>query len=221
MTVDPKDPSTPVAPVPGLVRSKGVDLGVRTEVVPGLQTSLSAFLLDFDSELVFVGDEGTTEPSRPSRRVGFEFSNYYRPLKWLTLDADLAYTKARFTDDNPVGNRIPEAVEGVASVALAIDHVGPYYGALQWRYFGPRPLIEDNSVRSHSTSTLNGRIGIKINPRMRFELEGFNLTNRKDSAIDYFYESRLANEPLGSSTPDIHFHPIESRSFRLTMIVNF
>lgn len=121
----------------------------------------------------------------------------------------------------PQGDRVPEAVEGVASVALAVDHVGPYFGALQLRYFGPRPLIEDNSVRSRATTTLNGRIGYKINRKMRIELEGFNLTNRQDSTIDYYYASRLPNEPVGSSTADIHFHPIESRSFRVTFTVNF
>ena len=53
---------------------------------------------------------------------------------------------------------------------MAIDNVGPYFGALQLRYFGPRPLTEDNSVRSKSTTTLNGRIGYRINPKLKFPL---------------------------------------------------
>jgi TonB dependent receptor len=107
----------------------------------------------------------------------------------------------------------------VASLALAVDNLGPYFGALQLRYFGPRPLIEDNSVRSKSTATLNGRIGYKISPKVKLELEGFNLTNRRDSAIDYYYTSQLKGETV--PVADIHFHPIESRSFRLTLIANF
>jgi uncharacterized protein involved in outer membrane biogenesis len=91
---------------------------------------------------------------------------------------------------------------------------------LQYRYFGPRPLIEDNSVRSASTATLNGRIGYKISPTMRVELEAFNLTNRQASAIDYYYASRLQGEAAGGVN-DTHFHPIESRSFRLSLAVNF
>ncbi|MDB5762827.1 MAG: tonB-dependent Receptor Plug domain protein [Herminiimonas sp.] len=220
ITVDPKSGS-PVDRVTPLVRSKGLEVGVRTEIIPGLQSSFALYRLDFDSELLFTGDAGTTEPSRPSRRYGFEFNNYYKAAKWLTIDADLAFARARFREFDLVGDRIPGAVEGVASVALAVDNVGPYFGALQLRYFGPRPLIEDNSVRSRPTATLNGRIGYKINPKMRIELEGFNLTNRSDSAIDYYYASRLASEPPGSSTQDIHFHPIESRSFRLTLTANF
>ena len=211
-----------------MVRSKGVEVGVRTEAITGLQSTLSFYQLNFDSELIFQGDAGTTAAGRPSRRTGFEFSNYYKPTKWLTIDADLAFAKARFRDFDPVGNRIPGSIEGVASLAASVDNLGPYYGGVQLRYFGPRPLIEDNSVRSKSTATLNGRIGYKISPKVRIALEGFNLTNRKDNAIDYFYESRLANEPrlfgadgFPKGTLDKHSHPIETRSFRVNLIVNF
>ena len=219
ITVDPKT-GDPADKVPPLVRSKGYEVGVRTSVVPGLQTSLSVYRLDFDSELIFAGDAGTTEAGRPSRRTGFELANYYKLSDWLTVDADIAFARARFRDTLPVGERIPGSVEGVASFALAFDNVGPYFGALQVRYFGPRPLLEDDSVRSKSTATLNGRIGYKFNKDVRIELEGFNLTNRKASAIDYYYTSRLPGE-AAEGVSDIHFHPIESRSFRVSLSANF
>ena len=221
LTVDPKT-GDPADKVPALVRSKGLEVGVRTSFVPGLQTSLSIYRLDFASELVFAGDAGTTEAGRPSRRTGFEFANYYKLSDWLTVDADLAFARARFRDNDPdgIGLRIPGSVEGVGSIALAVDNLGRWFGALQFRYFGPRPLIEDNSVRSASTATFNGRVGYKISPRIRVDLEGFNLTNRKASAIDYYYTSRLPGEPA-AGVNDIHFHPIESRSFRVTLSTNF
>ena len=220
-TVDPKG-GGPADKVPPLVRSKGYELGVRTSFIPGLQTSLSVYRLDFASELTFAGDAGTTQPGRPSRRTGFELANYYKLSDWLTVDADVAFARARFNDNDPdgIGSRIPGSVEGVASLALAVDNLGPWFGAVQYRYFGPRPLIEDNTVRSASTATLNGRIGYKISPTMRVELEGFNLTNRQASAIDYYYTSRLPGEPA-AGVNDIHFHPIESRSFRVTLAINF
>lgn len=218
LTQDPKTGNA-AEKVPPLVRSKGLELGVRTEAITGLQSALSVYQLDFDSELIFQGDAGTTRAGRASRRTGFEFSNYYKPYRWLTVDADIAFARARFRNNDPIGNRIPGAVEGVASVALAVDNLGPYFGAMQLRYFGPRPLLENNSIRSKSTATLNGRIGYKFNPKLKLELEGFNLTNRKDSAIDYYYTSQLKGEAAAVS--DIHFHPIESRSFRLTLVANF
>ena len=220
-TVDPKGGGA-AEKVPPLVRSKGYEVGVRTSFIPKLQTSLSVYRLDFASELTFAGDAGTTQPGRQSRRAGVELANYYKLSDWLTVDADLAFARARFNDNDPdgIGLRIPGSVEGVASLALAVDNLGPWFGAVQYRYFGPRPLIEDNSVRSASTATLNGRIGYKISPTMRVELEVFNLTNRQASAIDYYYISRLPGEPA-AGVNDIHFHPIESRSFRVSLAVNF
>ena len=217
--VDPKTGDA-VDRVTPLVRSKGAELGLRGNWLPGLQTSLSVYQLDFASELLFVGDAGTTEASRPSRRIGFELANYYKLSNWLTVDADVAFARARFRDADPVGNRIPGAVEGVASLAVAVDNLGPWFGTAQIRYFGPRPLIEDNSTRSKSTTGLNARVGYRFSPKMRVELDGFNLTNRKASAVDYFYSSRLPGEaPEGVES--VHFHPIESRSFRLSIVMNF
>ena len=102
---------------------------------------------------------------------------------------------------------------------MSVDKLGPYFGTLQLRYFGPRPLLENNSVRSKSTATLNGRIGYRVSPKVKLELEGFNLTNRRDSAIDYFYTSQLRGE--AAPVADVHLHPIESRSFRLSLVMNF
>ena len=218
LAVDPKT-GAPAARVSPLAGSHGLEIGVRSEAIAGLQSSLSVYQLDFDSELIFVGDAGTTQAGRPSRRIGFEFSNYYKPNKWLTVDADVSFARARFRDFDLGGDRIPGAVEGVASLAVAVDQLGPYFGALQLRYFGPRPLIEDNSVRSQGTLTLNGRIGYRFNRKLKVELEGFNLSNRQDSAVDYFYASQLRGE--AAAVNDVHFHPIESRSFRVTLTANF
>ncbi|NYE59522.1 hypothetical protein FHW58_000674 [Duganella sp. 1224] len=215
------DPRTGLAAdkVRPLVRSRGMELGARTAWLPGLQTSLSVYRLDFDSELTYAGDAGSTEAGPPSRRYGVEFSNYYKPLKWLSVDLDLAYARARSRGDVAEGSYIPGAIEGTGQLAVTVDDGGPYSGSLKLRYFGPRPLIEDNSVRSSASMTLNGRFGWKIRKDLRLELEAFNLTNRRDSAIDYYYESQLKGE--AAPVADIHFHPIESRSVRATLIKNF
>jgi len=218
ITIDPKT-GLAAGKVSPLVRSRGMELGARSAWLPGLQSSLSFYRLDFDSELTFVGDAGTTEAGPPSRRYGVEFSNYYKPLKWLSVDLDLAYARARTRGDAPGGNRIAGAIEGTGQLAVTVDDGGPFSGSLKLRYFGPRPLIEDNSVRSSSSMTLNGRIGWKIARDLALELEAFNLTNRRDSAIDYYYASQLKGE--AEPVTDIHFHPIESRSLRATLIKTF
>src|SRR6185436_19180712 len=134
ITVDPST-GAPAQKVPLLVHATGYEGGVRTEIVPKLQGTLSLFRLDVASELLFVGDAGTTQASRPSRRTGFELSALYAPLPWLAFDADVAFSKARFTDPDPAGERIPGAVEGVATLTAAVENLGPWYGSLRLRYF--------------------------------------------------------------------------------------
>lgn len=218
-TVDPKT-GEPVNRVTPLVRSTGYEVGLRTAIIPSLQASFSLFRLNMDSELLFVGDAGTTEASRPSKREGFEISTFYMPTDWMIIDLDYALTRARFTDADAEGNHIPGAIKGVGKAAVSVDNIGRFYGSMQFRYFGKRALIEDNSVQSDHTMTLNGQIGYKINHNVRALLQGFNLLNTRAHAIDYYYTSRLPGEPQ-EGMADLHFHPIESRSFRVSLIVNY
>lgn len=221
-TVASVDPRTrdPVARVNPLVRSTGYEAGFRTAILPGLQASLTFFRLDLASELLFVGDAGTTEASRPSRRDGIELAAFYMPNRWLMVDLDYAVTKARFKGFEPSGAYIPGAPEAVGKLSVAADNIGPFFGGLQVRYFGKRPLVEDNSEQSDNTVTLNGQIGIRIGKKLQVALQGFNLLNTKAHAIDYFYTSRLPGEPA-AGVADKHFHPIETRSFRVSLTAYF
>lgn len=219
--VDPKNPATAAVRESPLVAARGIELGARSELIHGLQSSLALFQLDYNSELLFAGDAGSTADSgRPSRRKGVELSNYYKLVTWLTVDGDIAYAHTRYRDVDPAGQHIPGSIEGVASLALTVDNIGPWFGALQLRYFGPRPLIEDDSVRSKSTNTINARVGYKFSPKLRLAVEVYNLANRRDSAIDYAYTSRLPGE-AAEGRFDVHFHPIESRSVRANLVANF
>ena len=137
ITVDPNDRVTPADRVPLLVRSRGGEVGIRTKAIEGLTSSIAVFVLDFDSELLFVGDAGTTEASRPSRRVGVEWTNKYKPVSWLTFDLDVAYTRARFTDFDPAGDRIPGAPAWIASGAVTFGEATGWFGALKGALFRP------------------------------------------------------------------------------------
>ena len=68
-----------------------------------------------------------------------------RPLnRWLTLDADLSFSRARFTDDDPWADHIPGALDRVISGGIAVEPTRPVFGSIRVRHFGPRPLIEDD-----------------------------------------------------------------------------
>jgi hypothetical protein len=218
-TIAPRE-GTPAQPVNPLVRSIGGELGLRTEAIPNLQSSLALWILKLDSELVFSGDAGDTEPSRASRRYGVEWNNHYIASKHVLLDADLAWSHARYTQYDPAGPYIPGSIETVAAIGATLKDWGPWFGQFQYRFFGPRPLIEDNSERSKATSLAYLRTGYRFTPSTSVALDIFNLFDRKASDVDYYYASRLPGEPA-EGVNDIHFHPVEPRSFRLTLSTTF
>lgn len=219
MTVDPVS-GEPVERVTPLARARGAEVGIRSTPRRGLQTTISAWILSLDSELVFVGDAGTTDAGRPSRRFGAELSTLYSPVHWLTLDADLSLSRARFRDDNPAGSRIPGALERVTAGGLTVADRGRFGGSLRLGQFGARDLIEDGSVRSHATTLLNGQLVFRASQRMRVVFDAFNLFDSAASDIDYFYTSRLPGERVGG-IEDVHSHPAIPRSLRLGMQIAF
>jgi len=219
ITVDPKT-GDPVQRVDALVRTVGYEVGLRSRILPGLTTTLALWRLKQDSELLFVGDAGTTEPSRPSQRTGVEWVLQYVPRRWLAFDLTAAFTRARFTDEDPAGNRIPGAPDSVASAGVTVEGIERWFGSLRWRYFGQRALVEDNTVRSQSTSLWNGRIGYYITPKLRAYVDVFNIFNSRAHDIDYYYVSRLPGEAL-AGVADRHFHPVEGRAVRATISAAF
>lgn len=219
ITVDPSDGMTPADRVDPLVDALGIDVGIRTAIVPSLQLSVSLWSLDLDSELLFVGDAGTTQASRASKRRGVEMAAIWNPRSWLILDADLAWSKARFSEDDAAGDRIPGAVQNVASLGVAVDHPSGWFGGLRLRHFGSAPLIEDDSVRSDATTLVNLEAGYRLGERWRISVALYNAFDSQGNDITYYYESQLASE--AEPVEDVHFHPVEPRTLRLTLQTSF
>jgi len=219
ITVDPASGEL-VEPVTPLVRAKGAELGVRTVRVRGVQSTVALWYLGIDSELLFVGDAGTTEAGRPSRRFGLEWTSYARLAPWLTVDGDLSLSRARFVDHDLAGSEIPGALGRVMSAGATVEPRAGIVGSLRVRHFGPRPLVEDDSVRSPGTTLWNGEVGYRFSRRTRVVLEVFNLFDADVSDIDYFYRSRLPGEPP-EGVDDVHTHPALPRTTRVALLVSF
>jgi hypothetical protein len=228
VSADNPYPDTPVARIPALIPTKGAEVGIRTLIVPKLQSTLSLWYLYSASELQQDGDTGGTVASRqPSNRYGVEWANYYTPREHLTFDFDLADSKALFTtidaDDaapgSSGGRSVPEAVEWVVSSGATLHDLKGFSASLRLRFFGPRELTSDGIYRSSLTALLNGEVGYQINKNWRISAEFLNMLNRSDHDIDYGYTSQITPTAAPEFT-DV-FHPVEPFQVRLGLICRF
>jgi hypothetical protein len=101
-----------------------------------------------------------------------------------------------------------------------VHELGPWSASVFVRYFGPRPLVEDGSVRSSSSTMLNAQVSWKPAAWLKLTLDVFNLLDAQVDDITYFYASRLRGEPA-AGVEDIHFHPAESRGVRGSAGITF
>lgn len=213
--VDPVD-GTAVDQVDPLVASLGGEIGARAFWADRLNASVALWYLELDSELLFVGDAGNTEATRASRRVGLELTSYYYITPSWTLDVEYSWTDARFSERAAEGNEIPGSLEHVLQAGLSYRNEAGWYGSLRMRYFGERPLVEDGSVTSDSSTLLNLRLGRDWD-KLSLRADILNLLDSNDHDIDYFYASRLPGESSGMGVEDTHYHVLEPRSVRVSI----
>ncbi len=212
----PGDPTTLQGTTPFLVRSRGAEVGIRTKAIRDLDSSISLFYLHQDSELFFDGDSGTTVPGPPSLRTGIEITNRYRPVSWVSVDADLALTRARFIGfdlaqeqlyesldgfpqaqiGNAPGNFIPEAPWMVASAGITLGEKTGWFSALRWRYISARPLTEDGVFQSPPVNTINANVGYRFDTGWRIQLDALNLLNSASYNASYAYGALLTTDSL-------------------------
>jgi len=210
--------------IPLLTPSTGAEGGFRTKLLDDkLDSSISLFWIDLNSENQFEGDSGTTVFGRPSRRIGVEIANHYKPYSWLKFDGDVAIVNARYRGvdreqtlawiellqpdaigwgtflGNAPGNYLMNAVPIVATGTMEVGEDTGWFGALKYRYLGSRALTEDAWLRSPATGTLNARIGYRWADGWKFQLDAFNVTNSRSDAITYGYGSLIPSDPLYSA----------------------
>jgi len=228
VSADNPYPNTPVSKIPALIQTKGAEIGVRTLIVPKLQSTVSLWYLYSASELEQDGDTGGTVASQqPSNRYGIEWANYYTITKNLAFDFDMADSIARFTsvdaDDaapgSPGGTRVPEAVGLVISSGITLHDWHGFSSSLRLRYFGPRDLTSDGIYRSDQTILVNAEASYQINKTWRVSLELLNLLDRRDHDIDYAYESRVT--PAGAPEFQDVYHPVEPFQVRVGLTATF
>ena len=220
-------------PVSPLTRATSAEVGLSTEALSRWRTSLDVFLLKLKSELVFDGDAGVTSPSGATTRTGIEWGNTFRVSPWIYATLNAAFSRARFDhnvspDDlgcgdaspsypcaHPIaitGRYIPNSPTNVIEAGITAVRPSGWLGSLRVRHFGESPLVEDNSARSPAYMTVDLQLGYQHSGKWRFALDTFNLFNVKWNDIEYYYVSRLHDEP--APVADFVTHPGVPRTIR-------
>jgi len=209
---DPSDTTLPEA--------LGGEVGLRTRLLGRMEVALSAFYLELEDELVFVGDEGVTEPSGETRRWGVELVARADLTEWLYVRGDAGWTSARFTGG---GGPVPQAPRFVAKGALGVRH-GGFAAEIGVRSLGDRYASEDFLDPKLSDYTV-----VDLGLRYRhgpFEvgLAVENLTDTDWRSSEFFFASCAPSEvgarsacPPGGGGPgvgDFHFTPGNPRNVR-------
>jgi hypothetical protein len=228
--IDKIDPTTGQAatPVPALVGSLGKEIGMRTEAISGLQSSMALWSLHSNSELIYNADSdiGSTTPNGASNRYGVEWNNHMIPNGWLLLDADLAWTHARYSmmnDNGLTGDLIPNAVSKVAVLRETVHEFGPWSAGIETRYIGQYPLTQDGTLTAPSAIATNLRLLRKLTPDMGLSLDVLNVFNRKyfDIAYQQDYQASATGAYVPNSANGETVHPGEPLEFRVTLRLKF
>ena len=198
---------------------QGAEIGLRTVRIKGLQSTITGWYLAPRFRTAVCRRCRNDRAGRPSRRVGLEWTNYWRLRRWLTADGDLALTHARFRGDAEAGNEIPGALDRVIAAGLTVEPHQRLFGSLRVRHFGPRPLPGGCQRALERHHVVEWRARISRVGATRVVLECFNIFNAAVADIDYFYTSRLPGEP-STGIEDVHTHPALPRSLRLGLQIS-
>jgi hypothetical protein len=212
-------------PVTPLTRAMSAEVGVRSQIARGWESSLDIFRLRLRSELTFSGDAGSTAPSAASTRTGVEWGNRLHFTSWLSGELNAAFTKARFDHDpvaddlgcgdaapshpclRPVaiiGRSIPNSPTDVISAALTARAPRGWFASLRARHVGESALVEDSSARSPAYTTLDAEAGLQAGAHWLAALDVFNLTDVRWNDIEYYYVSRLQNQAMPAAGYVVH-----------------
>jgi hypothetical protein len=184
---------TPSQPGSAFARSKGAEIGMKTQAIPNLTASVALWYLHLQSELLFdpFGVTVPGVPTGPTNRYGVELSTTYRLNNWLTFDADYAASRAHFTTVDTQdavtengGFDVPQAVGELFTAGPTLRFPNGCFMALQYKYLGPRSLTSDNVISSNATSWFNLGLGCD-RERMTVGVNILNLLNSPGHEIDF------------------------------------
>ncbi len=171
--------------------------------------SATVWAMDLDNELVYVGDDGTTENKGASRRVGIDLSLRAQLAPWLFLDADFNYAQSRFLD-TIFGRQletdyfIPLAPALTSAGGITVKLKRGFEGGLRYRFMEDRPANETNTVIAYGYNVFDLTANYTTG-HFKLGLVIENIFNTNWNEAQFATESRLRNET--TSVEELHYTP--------------
>ena len=214
-----------VSAAPLIARQSGEEVGVRQDFTHSFTMTLALYSLSAESETTYDPDVGVDSAGPASRRRGFELNLTYQALRWLEFYGSYSANHARFTspfDDGTghVGVFLPNAPFATGSFNVYIKNLGDWSGSLDYRYLSGYPLSADDDVKGHGYGEWSADAHYDIGRGWSAGLGLYNLLNKKADAVEFWYIDRLSGEPP-QGVADVHIHPLEGRTGRLTLAKKF
>lgn len=214
--------------VPGsplLARQSGEEIGIRQELTHSFTMTMAFYELRADSETTYDPDAGVDVAGPGSRRRGYEVNLTYQAWRWLEFYGSYSGNRARYTtpsDDGTghVGEYLPNAPFATGSFNVYVKNLGSWSGSLGYRYLSSYPLSTDDAVQGHGYGVWSGDAHYQIGAGWNVGLGLYNLTNKNADAAEFWYIDRLQGEPA-QGVADVHVHPLERLSGRLTLSKSF
>ncbi len=211
---------------PMIATQMGGEIGLRQELLERKATfTFALFNLNSQSETTYNPDVGQDTAGPASHRYGYELNITYQPLRWLELYGTISQDHARFRtafDDGTghIGVFLPNAPFATGSLSAYVNNLGHWSGGLQLRYLGAYPLSSDDAVQGSGYHEWNGDVRYAFGSGWKTAVGVFNLLNTKANAMEYWYVDRLPGEPAAGIS-DVHVHPLEPLSIRVTLAKSF
>ena len=173
--------------------ANSMDLGIIIKPYSKLLLSAAIWQLDLQQEFTYGGDGGVVEPSGRTRRKGVDLSLRYELLKWLYIDADANYTKARYRDEPKGQDYVPLAAGFTSIGGLTFKIMKDLSAGICYRYMANRPATEDYSLTAKGYNVFDMVVNY-IRPKYEFGMQVQNLFNAEWREAQFATETRLRHE---------------------------
>ena len=194
------------------------DLGTVFKPAKNIIINAAFWYIYLQQEFVYSGDGGFVEFSGKTKRVGFDFSGRYEPVKSLYFDLDVNYAHGRAIGEAKGQNYIPLAPVWTSSAGITYTNRNGFNGSFRYRFVGDRSANEDYSLTAKGYFITDAVINYTKN-KYEIGLVVNNVLNTKWKETQFATETRLKGE--AQPVDEVCFTPGTPFAAKLSFTIKF